>query len=64
MQKGARTLCQRALMEWEKGTTFSDEILHGLLERHPLQPSDRGLLTELFYGVLRHLREEKGSQIL
>ena len=57
MQKGARTLCQRALMEWEKGTTFSDEILHGLLERHPLQPSDRGLLTELFYGVLRHLRQ-------
>ena len=44
-------------MEWEKGTTFSDEILHGLLERHPLQPSDRGLLTELFYGVLRHLRQ-------
>jgi 16S rRNA (cytosine967-C5)-methyltransferase len=57
MKKGARTLCQRALMEWEKGTTFSDEILHGLLERHPLQPSDRGLLTELFYGVLRHLRQ-------
>lgn len=56
MQKGARSLCQQALMEWEKGTTFSDEILHGLLERHPLQPSDRGLLTELFYGVLRHLR--------
>jgi 16S rRNA (cytosine967-C5)-methyltransferase len=44
-------------MEWEKGTTFSDEILHGLVERHPLQPSDRGLLTELFYGVLRHLRQ-------
>jgi 16S rRNA (cytosine967-C5)-methyltransferase len=57
MQKGARNLCQRALMEWEKGTTFSDEILHGLIARHPLQPSDRGLLTELFYGVLRHLRQ-------
>jgi 16S rRNA (cytosine967-C5)-methyltransferase len=57
MQKGARALCQRALMEWAKGTVFSDEILHGLLERHPLQPSDRGLLTELFYGVLRHLRQ-------
>jgi 16S rRNA (cytosine967-C5)-methyltransferase len=57
MQKGARALCQRALMEWTKGTVFSDEILHGLVERHPLQPSDRGLLTELFYGVLRHLRQ-------
>jgi 16S rRNA (cytosine967-C5)-methyltransferase len=56
MQKGARALCQRALMEWAKGTVFSDEILHGLLERHALQPADRGLLTELFYGVLRHLR--------
>jgi 16S rRNA (cytosine967-C5)-methyltransferase len=56
MQKGARALCQRALLEWEKGTVFSDEILHGLLERAPLHPSDRGMLTELFYGVLRHLR--------
>jgi 16S rRNA (cytosine967-C5)-methyltransferase len=57
MQKGARALCQRALMEWAKGSVFSDEILHGLLGRHTLQPSDRGLLTELFYGVLRHLRQ-------
>ena len=57
MQKGARALCQRALMEWAKGTVFSDEILHGLLDRHPLSPADRGLLTELFYGVLRHLRQ-------
>lgn len=51
-----RTLCQRALLEWEKGKVFSDEILHGLLQRHALAPSDRGFLTELFYGVLRHLR--------
>jgi 16S rRNA (cytosine967-C5)-methyltransferase len=56
MQVTARTLCQRALLEWEKGRTFSDEILHGLVEKHPLQTSDRGLFTELFYGVLRHQR--------
>ncbi len=51
-----RALCQKALLEWEKGRIFSDEILHGLLEKHPLSSSDRGLLTELFYGVLRHMR--------
>lgn len=51
-----RALCQKALLEWEKGRIFSDEILHGLLEKASLSPSDRGLLTELFYGVLRHLR--------
>lgn len=51
-----RALCQDALLEWEKGRIFSDEILHGLLSKHSLSPSDRGLLTELFYGVLRHLR--------
>ncbi|MEI6873282.1 MAG: 16S rRNA (cytosine(967)-C(5))-methyltransferase RsmB [Verrucomicrobiota bacterium] len=56
MRITARTLCQRALLEWEKGRIFSDEILHGLVEKHPLPPSDRGLLTELFYGVLRHQR--------
>ncbi len=52
-----RALCQRALLEWEKGRIFSDEILHNLLEKHVLTPPDRGLLTELFYGVLRHLRQ-------
>jgi 16S rRNA (cytosine967-C5)-methyltransferase len=51
-----RALCQKALLEWEKGRVFSDEILHGLLQNSTLSPSDRGLLTELFYGVLRHLR--------
>lgn len=52
----ARALCQSALLEWEKGRIFSDEILHGILQKHVLTPSDRGLLTELFYGVLRNLR--------
>ena len=56
MQITARSLCQRALLEWEKGRIFSDEILHGIVEKHPLANSDRGLLTELFYGVLRHQR--------
>lgn len=51
-----RSLCQKALLEWEKGRVFSDEILHGILDRTALSPADRGFLTELFYGVLRHLR--------
>lgn len=57
MPPSPRNLCQRALLEWEKGKVFSDEILHGILQRHALAPSDRGFLTELFYGVLRHLRK-------
>ena len=57
MKQDARSLCLRALMEWERGTIFSDEILHGLLQRHPLEPLQRSLLTELFYGTLRHLRQ-------
>lgn len=57
MPANPRSLCLRALMEWEKGRTFSDEILHELTERFKPDPSSRAFLTELFYGVLRNLRK-------
>jgi 16S rRNA (cytosine967-C5)-methyltransferase len=50
-----RQLCLRALLEWEKGRSFSDEILHTLVERHRLAPLDRAFLRETFFGVLRNL---------
>ncbi|MEY2598099.1 MAG: rRNA ((967)-C(5))-methyltransferase RsmB [Verrucomicrobiota bacterium] len=55
MPANPRSLCLRALLDWEKGRSFSDEILHECLEENSLEGADRGLLTELFYGVLRQL---------
>jgi 16S rRNA (cytosine967-C5)-methyltransferase len=57
MSASSRVLCHRALLEWEKGRTFSDEILHELIAKFDPSPADRGLFTELFYGVLRNLRQ-------
>ena len=56
MTGSSRQLCVRALLEWEKGTTFSDEILHSIFDRNSISPQDRALLMELFFGVLRRLR--------
>jgi 16S rRNA (cytosine967-C5)-methyltransferase len=56
MSPNPRQLCVRALLEWEKGTTFSDEILHSTLQRHSMSSPNRALLMELFFGVLRRLR--------
>lgn len=50
-----RRSCIFALLEWEKGRAFSDEILHTSLERDPLPPLDRSFFMETFFGVLRHL---------
>src|ERR1700678_1481052 len=50
-----RQSCVRALLEWEKGKYFSDEILHTSLEKDPLPPLDRAFFMETFFGVLRNL---------
>src|SRR5258708_18207267 len=50
-----RQSCVRALLEWEKGKYFSDEILHTSLEKNPLPPLDRAFFMETFFGVLRNL---------
>lgn len=41
------------LCKWERGGAAADDLLHGALQRSPLPPRDRGLVTELFYGCLR-----------
>lgn len=55
MPDAARQLTVRALLEWEKGRTFSDEILHQLFERQRLSPLDRAFVMETFFGILRNL---------
>jgi 16S rRNA (cytosine967-C5)-methyltransferase len=56
MASNPRSTCHKALIEWEKGKTFSDDILHTLFERNQTAPADRAFVMELFYGVLRQLR--------
>jgi 16S rRNA (cytosine967-C5)-methyltransferase len=55
MPANPRQSCLRALLEWEKGKHFSDEILHTALEKEPLSPLDRAFFMETFFGVLRNL---------
>ena len=55
MPANPRQLCIRALLEWEKGKSFSDEILHTLLEKERPAPLDRAFFMETFFGVLRNL---------
>ncbi|MEA3211484.1 MAG: rRNA (cytosine967-C5)-methyltransferase [Chthoniobacter sp.] len=50
-----RQLTVRALLEWEKGRIFSDEILHTVFEQERLSPLDRAFIMETFFGVLRNL---------
>jgi 16S rRNA (cytosine967-C5)-methyltransferase len=49
----SRALALRLLFRWEAGKDFADELLHSELRRSTLPPSDRKLLVELFYGVIR-----------
>jgi len=51
----ARSLAFAALSEWRGGKRFADSIIHQLLGAAVLSASDRGFVTELFYGVLRNL---------
>ncbi len=55
MSTPARQLTVRALLEWEKGRTFSDEILHTLFDRQRLSPMDRAFIMETFFGMVRNL---------
>ncbi|HLT37539.1 MAG TPA: transcription antitermination factor NusB [Enhygromyxa sp.] len=50
-----RRIAVRTLREIEQRSGFSNRILSEQLERHPeLDRRDRGLITTLVYGVLRH----------
>ncbi len=55
MPANPRQSCIRALLEWEKGKHFSDEILHTALDRERFAPLDRAFLMETFFGVRRNL---------
>jgi 16S rRNA (cytosine967-C5)-methyltransferase len=55
MPANPRRSCVQALLEWEKGRIFSDEILHTALDRERLTPLDRSFFMETFFGVLRNL---------
>ncbi len=51
----ARVLASRVLRDVERREGFSNRTLSDHLERYPgLDPRDRGLVTALVYGVLRH----------
>jgi 16S rRNA (cytosine967-C5)-methyltransferase len=51
----ARQITVRALLEWEKGRTFSDEILHTIFGKQRLSPVDRAFIMETFFGIVRNL---------
>jgi 16S rRNA (cytosine967-C5)-methyltransferase len=55
MPANPRQSCIHALLEWEKGKYFSDEILHTSLEKEPLSALDRAFFMETIFGVLRNL---------
>lgn len=55
MAANARHACVCALLEWEKGRAYSDEILHSTLDAAPMTPLDRAFFMETFFGVLRNL---------
>ena len=57
MPANPRLLCLRALLEWEKGRSFSDEILHRTFAGQPASSQDRAFVMENFFGILRHLSE-------
>jgi 16S rRNA (cytosine967-C5)-methyltransferase len=51
----ARDVARRALRRVEGEGAYATLALGGELDRAQLSPADRGLATELTYGVLRHL---------
>lgn len=53
MSKNPRAAALRALLEWEHGRKFADEILHDLQGQARLSARDRGFFREVFYGVIR-----------
>jgi 16S rRNA (cytosine967-C5)-methyltransferase len=55
MFNNARQACIAALLEWEKGRKFSDEILHETLKSNRLSALDRAFVMETFFGILRNL---------
>lgn len=51
----ARACVAESLLEWESNSIYARDILDHQFLHHNLEAIDRGLATELFYGVLRNL---------
>jgi len=51
---GARDVAREVLRRVEQGGAYASLALDAALERRQLSPADKGLVTELVYGVLRH----------
>lgn len=54
MSETARAVARKVLRRVEQGEGYATLALGGELARAGLGPADRGLATELVYGVLRH----------
>jgi 16S rRNA (cytosine967-C5)-methyltransferase len=54
MADSARAVARKVLRRVEQGDAYATLTLGGELARSALSPVDRGLATELVYGVLRH----------
>jgi 16S rRNA (cytosine967-C5)-methyltransferase len=50
--RGARDWALQLLLEWQEKNTYSNLALHRILLGSDLDPRDRSLVTELFYGVI------------
>jgi len=53
----ARAVAYKLLLDWERKRPHADELLHERLDAAQLEPRDRALVVELFYGALRRLSE-------
>ncbi len=49
----ARENVIRLLEKWEKSDVYADILLDQLFQKSALEPSDRALVQEIFFGVLR-----------
>jgi len=50
----ARAAALRILLDWQRSGQYPDQLLRGLMEQQPdMKASDRALLYQLVYGVLR-----------
>jgi len=57
MSASPHQLCRRALLSWQRGKQFADEILDELIEHEKPSPHARAWLREVLFGVIRHLSE-------
>lgn len=55
-----RQVALDALLSWERGSRFADDILGTLSQRYRLHGPDHALAQTLFYGSLRHLTRLDG----